>query len=178
MKRVSVFHHGMTDAQREQTLIRLMTKYKTQLMRMAYMYLGDLSLAEEAVQDTFLKAYAHMERFRGEANEATWLTRIAINTCKDMRRSAWFRSRSKTVALESVPEQGREDQHADDAVLQAVMSLSDREKQVILLRYYQGMTVPALAQTLGISVACANSRLNRAKEYLRSMLKGWYFDEE
>lgn len=175
---MSVFRQGMTDAQREQALIQLMSQHKTQLMRMAYMYLGDLSLAEEAVQDTFLKAYAHMERFRGEASEATWLTRIAINTCKDVRRTAWFRTRSKAVALESVAERGREDPVTDDTVLQAVMALSDREKQVILLRYYQCMTVPELAQALGISVACANSRLNRAREHLRSALKGWYFDEE
>lgn len=175
---MSAFCREMTDAQREQELIRLMAQHKTQLMRMAYMYLGDMALAEEAVQDTFLKAYAHMERFRGEANESTWLIRIGINTCKDVRRTAWFRSRSKTVALESVPEQGQEDTVADDAVLRAVMSLPDKEKQVVLLRYYQNMTVPATAQTLGISVTCATSRLNRAKKRLHTGLKGWYFDEE
>lgn len=175
---MSVFRRDMTDAQREQELTRLMAQHKTQLIRMAYMYLGDMALAEEAVQDTFLKAYAHMERFRGEASEVTWLMRIGINTCKDVQRTAWFRSRSKMLTLENVPEQGREDPTPDDVVLRAVMALPDKEKQVILLRYYQNLTVPNLAQTLGISAACATSRLNRARKRLYSELKGWYFDEE
>lgn len=78
---MSILHRDMTDTQREQELISLMAQHKTQLMRMAYLYLGDLSLAEEAVQDTFIKAYAHLERFRSESSAETWLTRIAINTC-------------------------------------------------------------------------------------------------
>ena len=96
---MSIFGRGMPDEQRE--LVRLMAQHKTQLMRMAYMYLGDMGLAEEAVQDTFLKAYAHLDRFRGESGEATWLTRIAINTCKDIRRTAWFKSRRNTVAFDA-----------------------------------------------------------------------------
>lgn len=104
--------------------------------------------------------------------------RIAINTCKDMRRTAWFRNRGNTTLLEAAPEQGREDSYPDDTVLQAVMALSDKEKQVILLRYYQGMTVPDLAKALSITVSGATSRLNRARKHLHNTLKGWYFDEE
>ncbi len=175
---MSIFHRETPDAQREQELIQLMAQHKTQLMRMAYMYLGDLALAEEAVQDTFLKAYAHLDRFRGESSKGTWLTKIAINTCKDMRRTSWFRNRKNTVTLDCVPDCGEEDTYTDDTVLKAVMALSDKDKQVILLRFYQNMTVPEVAHVLSISVSGATSRLNRAKDHLRSMLKGWYFDEE
>lgn len=166
----------MTD--REQQLMAMMARHKTSLMRMAYMYLGDFSLAEEAVQDTFVKAYAHMDSFRGESCESTWLTRIAINTCKDMRRTAWFRLRKASVPMDAIPEQGQADAYPDSTVLQAVMALPPRDKQVILLRYYQGLSVPETARALGISAACATSRLNRAKARLRTTLKGWYFDEE
>lgn len=175
---MSIFHREMTDAQREQELIQLMAQYKTQLMRMAYMYLGDLPLAEEAVQDTFMKAYTHLDRFRGDSSRETWLMRIAINTCKDLRRTGWFRHRKNTTTLDTVPEQGEEDAYPDDTVLQAVMALPDKDKQVILLRYYQDMTVPEVAQALSISVSSAASRLNRAKAHLRSLLKGWCFNEE
>jgi len=175
---VSIFQRDVSDAQREQELISLMARHKTQLMRMAYLYLGDLSLAEEAVQDTFMKAYVHLDRFRGESSAETWLTRIAINTCKDMRRTSWFRHREKAAPLEALPERGEEDVYSDDTVLKAVMALSDKDKQVILLRYYQEMTVPEAARVLSISVASATSRLNRAKAHLRAALKGWYFDEE
>lgn len=175
---MSIFRRELTEAQRERELTSLMTQHKTQLMRMAYMYLGDMALAEEAVQDTFLKAYAHLDRFRGEASQKTWLIRIAINTCKDMRRTAWFRSRRNTIAFDALPERGENDAYSDDTVLRAVMALSDKDKQVILLRYYQDMTVPEVAHALSISVSGAASRLSRAKEHLRNMLKGWYFDDE
>lgn len=162
----------------EQQLMALMQRHKTALMRMAYMYLGDLSLAEEAVQDTFIKAYAHMDSFRGQASESTWLTRIAINTCKDMRRRSWFRLRKASVPMDAIPEQGQADTCPDDTVLQAVMALPPKDKQVILLRYYRGLSVAETAQALGISASCATSRLNRAKARLHTALKGWYFDEE
>ena len=175
---VSIFPLHMTDAQREQELTQMMAEYKTQLMRMAYMYLGDEALAEDAVQDTFIKAYNHMDRFRGESSKKTWLMRIAINTCKDMRKSTWFRNRAKTTTLEAVPEQGVSDSYTDGTVLKAVMELSERDKQIILLRFYQEMTVPEIAKILHVPVSNATSRLNRAKAHLKEALKGWYFDEE
>lgn len=175
---MSILPLRMTDAQREQELAQLMADYKTQLMRIAYMYLGDEALAEDAVQDTFIKAYNHMDRFRGESSKKTWLTRIIINTCKDARKSAWFRNRASTTTLDAVPEQGQTDTYSDDTVLQAVMNLSERDKQMILLRFYQEMTVPEIARVLHIPVANATSRLKRAKDHLKEALKGWYFDEE
>lgn len=164
---MSVFHPNDPDTQREQRLIALMSRHKTQLMRMAYMYLGDAALAEDAVQETFLKAYVHLHRFRGESSEATWLTRICINVCKDQRRTAWFRHRQQALPLESAPDAGQEDALPDDTVLKAVMSLPEKDKQVILLRYYQEMTVPDVAKVLHITVSSATSRLNRAKAHLR-----------
>ena len=80
--------------------------------------------------------------------------------------------------MDAVPEQGQTDTYSDDTVLQAVMNLSERDKQMILLRFYQEMTVPEIAKVLRIPVSNATSRLNRAKAHLRESLKGWYFDEE
>lgn len=168
----------MTDTERETALIRMMEQYRTQLIRMAYLYLGDLALAEDAVQETFLKAYAHMNSFRGDSTEKTWLMRIAINTCKDMRRGAWLRWMKRTVSLDAVPERGREDCYRDDTVLNAVMRLPEKDRQVILLRYYQEMKVPEIAYVLKIPASNATSRLRRARDRLQKSLEGWYFDEE
>lgn len=168
----------MTDAERETALIRMMEQHRTHLIRMAYLYLNDRALAEDAVQETFLKAYAHMNDFRGESSEKTWLLRIAINTCKDMRRSAWLRWMKRTVSLDTVPERGREDCYPDDTMLKAVMRLPEKDKQVILLRYYQEMKVHEIAFVLQVPVANATSRLKRARDRLLKSLKGWYFDEE
>lgn len=169
---------SMTEAEREELLIRLMEEYRTSLIRMAYLYLGEVALAEDAVQETFLKAYAHMDKFRRESSEKTWLMRIAINTCIDMQRSSWMRWRKRTVPPEAVPECGQEDSYRDDTVIRAVMQLPQKDKQVLLLRYYQEMKVNDIAQTLGISSANVTSRLKRAKDKLREALKGWYFYEE
>lgn len=168
----------LSDDMREQHLRRLMAQHKTQLMRMCYLYLGDQALAEDAVQETFLKAYAHMEHFRGDSSEITWLTRIAINTCKDMRKTAWLRIFRFSLPLDQMQERGRNDTYADDTVLQAVIRLPERDKQVILLRYYQQLKIAEIASILNVPESNVSSRLFRAKARLRDALKGWYFDEE
>ena len=75
----------------EEQIRRLMESYGTAMLRMCYLSLQDVMLAEDAVQDSFLKAYQKWDTFRGECSEKTWLMRIAINTCRDYRRRAWFR---------------------------------------------------------------------------------------
>ena len=147
-------------------------------MRLAYLYLGDLALAEDAVQETFLKAWRHWESFREESAEKTWLTRIAINTCKDIRRTAWFRRAHHTLSLDAAEKYGRPDPYRDDTFIQAIRRLSDRDREALLLRYYQQLSVRETAQVLGVSESSAASRINRAKGHLREMLKGWWFDDE
>ena len=70
----------MAENPRGAWLENAMKRWEASLMRMCFVYLGDMALAEDAVQETFLKAWKGYERFRGEANEKTWLMRIAINT--------------------------------------------------------------------------------------------------
>lgn len=70
------------DSLREQRLVRLMDLYERELLGLCSLYLRDIHLAEDAVQETFFKAYQAMEEFRGECGEKTWLTRIAVNTCR------------------------------------------------------------------------------------------------
>ena len=87
-------------------LDRLMEQYGSSLLRMSALYLKDASLAQDAVQETFLKAYRHLGDYRGESSEKTWLTTICVNTCRDMLRNPWFRHRSRT-SLDSLPERDR-----------------------------------------------------------------------
>ena len=79
------------DSHPEATLERLIRENQVSLKRLCYLYLHDQAMAEDAVQETFLKVYRSLKDFRGEASEKTYLTRIAINTCKDMLRTGWFR---------------------------------------------------------------------------------------
>lgn len=76
---------------REQAFVLLVEQYQTSLRRICYVILRDTDQAQDAVQETFLKAYQSWDRFRNECDAKTWLMRIAINTCRDYHRSAWFR---------------------------------------------------------------------------------------
>lgn len=163
---------------REERITRIMTEYGRELKRMCYMYLGDRSLAEDAVQETFLKAYKALESFRDESSEKTWLMRIAINTCKDQLRTAWFRRVDRRVSLDAMPEQSHHPEMPDPTVMTAIMALSRKHRELILLRYYQEMDIAEIAQALGIPEGTVKSRLSRAKKKLYQTLERWYFDEE
>ena len=75
---------------REQRLSEWIEDYSDTILRTCYLYLSDHSQAEDATQDTWIKAWKHMEDFERKkiVNEKAWLLRIAINTCKDYRRTA------------------------------------------------------------------------------------------
>ena len=100
----------MTDAlvpgeSRELRLEAWLTAYGDAVLRMCFIYLADRQLAEDALQDTFLKAWRRMDscEARSGASAKTWIMRIAINTCKDYRRSAWFRHVDMEKAIEDIP---------------------------------------------------------------------------
>ena len=165
------------EEQREQ-LERLMEEYGTSLLRMCTVYLRDREQAQDAVQETFIKAYRHMNHFRGECSEKSWLTGIAINTCRDYRRSAWFRHVDRRVQMEQLPETPAPDAFRDHTVLAEVNRLPKQCREVILLRYYQGLKLKETADALKISTSAVKQRINRANAMLRERLKEWYFDEE
>ena len=70
----------MAASPHEGALIRLMRQYEKEVLKVCTLYLRDLTLAEDATQETFFKAYKAMDRFQGGSSEKTWLMRIAINT--------------------------------------------------------------------------------------------------
>lgn len=160
-------------ALREAWLERAMEQYEESLLRMCFVYLGDAQLAEDAVQETFLKAYRSLSGFRGEASEKTWLLRIAINTCKDVRRGAWFRHVDRNVALDQLCEPSAPDAAFDDSLTRAVMALKPRYRAAVLLCYYKGLTGQEAAQALGVSRATVMNRLRKAKEQIKKALEAW-----
>lgn len=153
-------------------------RWEKQLLRLCYAYLCDTAMAEDAVQETFLKAWRNYGRFRGEAEEKTWLTRIAINTCKDLLKSAWVRNTDRSVAPESLPEGSVSFDAQDDTVTRAVLSLPRQLKEVTLLHWYQGMTLQEMCSVLRLPRSTINYRLKKAKAILRKELEEWYFENE
>lgn len=158
-----------------ETLDALMVQHGSRLLRLCAMNLRDASLAQDAVQDTFLKAFRQFHRFRGDADALTWLTAIAINVCRDYRRTAWFRHVDRR--MEDLPEQAANFPFPDNTVITEVTKLPDKYREVILLRYYQDMKQKDIAAALGISDRAVRQRLNKANTMLREQLKEWYEDE-
>lgn len=161
-----------------EAIARLMEQYGSRLLRMCALQLRDGHLAQDAVQETFLRAYRHWGDFRGDASEITWLSRIALNICRDMKRSAWLRHWKNRIDPDRLPEIPAPFTFPDDTVLSAVMDLPDRYRAAVLLRYYQGMKLKETAAALGISDGAVRKRLRHANVLLRERLKEWYFDEE
>lgn len=155
---------------REETLRRMMAQHKNDLMRMCVAYLKDTALAEDAVQETFVKAYKALPTFRGDSSEKTWLTRIAINTCRSIRRDRWFRFVDRRVAPDALPLKTASEE--DRALMEVVMNLPCRYKEVVLLYYYQGLTMEETAETLGVAVSTISTRLKKARQRLRLDLEG------
>ncbi len=161
------------DRNRKELLVQLVDQYQHTLLRLCFIYLHDKALAEDAVQETFLKAYKSLSAFRGESSAKTWLTRIAMNTCRDMRRSGWFRFMDRRVTSEDVPPFSVHpfDNNPSDALAQAIVRLPAKQKEVILLYYYHDMTMKEIADTLGIHVSSVSGRLKHAHARLRTLLE-------
>jgi len=164
----------MTNDGRDLWLEEIMSRWETGLTRMCYAYLQDAALAEDAVQETFLKAWKGYDCFRSGASEKTWITRIAINTCKDLRRSAWLRHTDRSVQPETMPEGAQPFTPRDDTVTRAVMALKPRLREVALLRWYQGLTGAQTAEALGIARATVYNRLDKAQRILQKELEAWH----
>ena len=151
-------------------IARLVQEYQVPLRRMCCIWLKDAALAEDAVQETFVKAWRAALSFRGECSEKTWLMRIAINVCRNIRRDAWFRFVDRRITPEQLPLQSASPE--DRALVETVMNLRYRHREVVLLYYYQGMSLREISEVLGIAASTISTRLKKAREKLRHELKG------
>lgn len=162
---------------RNQAIAQMMEAHGDTLLRLCFLYLGDRQLAEDALQDTFMNAWRGYHGFRGDSSEKSWLTRIAINCCKGIRRTNWFRRVDIGVAMDALPAGDAPFDAADDTVLRAVHTLKDNYREVILLYYYQNLKTREIASLLNIPEATVSTRLKRAKDKLKPKLERWYFDD-
>ena len=158
-----------TEESRELELIRLMEQYGDSVKRMCFVYLRDLTGAEDAAQDTFVKAYQHIDQLLGGEirSEKAWLMRIAVNTCKDVLRSSWLRMFDRRKPIEELPlfAADRHEEHFE--LTQSVMTLPIKLREIVLLYYYQDINLRTCAKILGISPATATRRLQQAQKQLR-----------
>ena len=168
----------LSSDEREELLERLMSSYGDRIIRTCFLFLRSRQLAEDASQETFIRAWKALDRLKEGPTEKAWLMKIAVNVCKSYlgNRSSGIPDRG--IPPDRVKETGKDDQYPDQTVYLAVTSLSVKYRAAVILYYYQGLSVKETAEALRLPGATVRTRLARARALLKEDLKGWYFDNE
>ena len=167
---------NQTPADRLDQMVR---QYEKELLRICCVYLRDRAAAEDAVQETFLKAFRSMDSFRGESSEKTWLIRIAVNCCRDYRRSAWYRYIDPRVSIDQLPVLSSAPPSEEHIALTvAIMKLKPKYMEAVLLYFYEGFSIREIAKMLDLTEAAVSARLRKAKQKLKDELEGGEGDEK
>ena len=168
----------LSEYDKDVLLNRLMNTYGTNVLRVCFLYLRDHQLAQDAAQTTFMKAWSALDRLRDSTTEKAWLMTIAVNTCKSTLRSREYRLYAQGADLENLPEPSADPVTPDRTVYNAVQSLPDKYRDVVILHYYQGLPATEVARALHLPQATVRTRLHRARALLEPMLKGWYLNDD
>ncbi len=159
----------------------LVARWEDKIRGAAYRFLGSEEEARDVAQEAFLKAYRALEGFKREARFSSWLYQIATNLCRDRLRRRRTRA---AVSLEELEETGpvivetRPGAHEllvqrdlAQAVRRAVHALSEEQREVVILKEYQGLTFLEIAQSLDVPVSTVKTRLYRGLGQLRLRLE-------
>ena len=157
----------------EEGFTKLVETYQKPVYNLCYRMLGESEAAEDAAQETFLKAFQHLARYDRERPFATWLLSIAAHHCIDRLRRKRFSSFSidedeegqvelpdasaPDPETEAVRKQTRERLHG------CLQSLDPTDRAAVILRYWQDCSEVEIAQTLSLTVPAVKSRLHRAR---------------
>jgi RNA polymerase sigma-70 factor (ECF subfamily) len=169
---LSRFRNGDTAAFEE-----LVRENEDRIYNLCLSMLGNSLNAQDAAQDTFIKAYRGHKEFHPEASFSTWLYRIAINTCLDYRK----KSRHDPLTGESLSEylktsdpspEGRyHSKRAAEALQTALKLLPDKLRSAIVLKEIECLSYEEIAIVLDISIGTVKSRISRARDELRNLFQ-------
>ncbi|EAQ80927.1 RNA polymerase sigma factor [Blastopirellula marina] len=166
-----------TCRKQQESLEDVFARLHGELLGALYHLLGNMEDARDALQDSFIKCWRHQDKLPEIENVRAWIFRIAINTGRDHRESAWRRKRQHLVAEEETvisPHASVESkaEHAEqiDRMRLAVMQLRDEEREVFLLRQNGDMTYDEIAVALDIPSGTVKTRMRMALEKLRTIL--------
>ncbi len=158
----------------------LVKRHQKRMWLICRQYLGPEE-ADEACQESFIKAYTNISKFDGRASFTTWLTRININTCLDLLRSRkreGLRITSADVSSPDImnlipddrttPDQLVEEQQAVTRLKELEKALPARQKEIFRLRFYADMDLDQIATCLGVHIGTVKTQLHRAVHRLRA----------
>jgi len=158
---------------------QLVRHYHASCLRYAERMLRDAADAEDAVQDTFMRAYLAIGRYDDRVPFRAWLFRILVNRCRTLalqrsRRTRRFANDELALVNARAPEAPVSDH--GDAVRQAVDELEPLLREAFLLKYVEGMEYQEMASALGAGVSALKMRVKRACDALRPRLREVYDD--
>jgi RNA polymerase sigma-70 factor, ECF subfamily len=159
----------------------LVERHSPKLFRLAYRVLGDEPSAEDAVQETLLRAYRSLARFDARARFATWLHRIAVNTAVEILRKRqrqrphqeWNETEEAAPLPSQDPGPDRRalSQEVERAVRGALAELSPMERTAFVLRHFEGRSIAEICGTLGLRESAGKQAIFRAVKKLRRVLE-------
>lgn len=152
---------------------RAIDRYADLVRRVCMIHLKNHADTEDIFQTVFLKYVTGTTEFESEEHEKAWFIRVTINACKDLLRS-FFRSR--TVSLDDLLEQPDQVPEDHREVLEAVLALPDKYRDVVYLHYYEGYTAPEIGTILHKNPNTVYTLLTRARDEMRKMLGGEDFE--
>lgn len=144
-------------------------KYAAMLYRLCVVQLGNVSDAEDVVQDVFVKYMSALPEFNDDEHEKAWFIRVAVNRCHDKRRAKAFKT---TVPLDSVMQLAVNDEKG--FVLDELMRLPEKYRSPIVLHYVEGYSVKEVAKLMQLTEATVKVRLHRARAQLRLEVEEGY----
>ena len=152
---------------------KIIDKYSDMLIRITFIQMKNMSDAEDVSQDVFLKLIEKPRHFESEEHEKAWLIRVAINLCKDRKKTAWLRKNKAMLLQDNICNITEE----KSDILEAIMDLPTKYRSIVLLFYYEGYSIKEISNLVDVKESTVASQLHRARELLKTKLKGDFDDE-
>ena len=153
----------------EEEVNRVIEEYADTVKRVCFLYLKNYADTEDIFQRVFLKYALSSAVFKNSEHEKAWFIRVSINECKDLLKSFF---RKNTVPLEEALQQIHTDNNENLEVMEAVLKLPEKYRNVIYLHYYEGYSAPQIGEILSKNVNTVYTLLTRARELLKKELGG------
>jgi len=143
---------------------RIMQTYGDMLYRLCLVSLGNISDAEDAVQETMIKYVQRMPKFQEEEHEKAWLLRVASNKCKDIHR---FKKRHPIIDMDEMAEVVTGQVETDSDIWDALMTLPEKFRIVLILYYVEECSMEHIAKVIGRTVSAVKKWLQKGRSLLR-----------
>ncbi|MCY3774230.1 MAG: RNA polymerase sigma factor [Gemmatimonadetes bacterium] len=173
---------GNAPEDRQEVFRRLFDAWHGRIYQTCYRLMGNPQEAEDITQDVFVRAMQAYDRFRGDADPGTWLYRIAVNQCLNVRRRKrrlqwlaldfWNEGADETAMLrDRSVEEDLQQADRERIVGQAIDALPERQRTALILSHFERMSYKAIAEAMDCTPSAVESLLHRAKTSLGRRLR-------